>query len=259
MKVDGINSSQYFDRINSNRKTVYQNTTVYNTTVYNTQESTESNFAGNLAESTLNHQSKSENQMEEVNGKRSVNYPTMASGISASGIEKSSIMPCRIQNITYQESDNVKICIEDGCVYKAKVYEERNVIYIEKKSEDGTIEAFEANIEAIDKTSKNPVELMAAETYEKYKNGKSSSVEENFAAALIEFQQYVKDRIENGPPKFLIGSMEASIEEWDELLENVDEAIDEIKEEMRERIEKLEQSDEEKAEQEGGILNGYQD
>ena len=241
MKVNGINSSQYFDRINSNRKTVYHN------------------FAGNLAESTLSHQSKSENQVEEVKGKCSVNYPAMASGISASGIEKSSIMPCRIQNISYQESDNVKICIEDGCVYKAKVYEERNTIYIEKKSEDGAVEAFEVNIEAIYNTSKNPAELMAAETYEKYKNGESSSVKENFTAALIEFQQYVKDRIENGPPKFLIGSMEVSIEEWDELLENVDEAIDEIKEEMREHIEKLEQSDEEKAEQEGGILNGYQD
>lgn len=243
MKVNGINGSEYFDRINRNGKT----------------QNTGSDFAGNLAESTLSRQGKSENQAEEVKGRCSINYPAMTSGISASGIEKSSIMPCRIENITYQESDNVKICVEDGCVYKAKVYEDRNTIYIEKKSEDGAIEAFEADMGAIDKTSENPIELMAAETYEKYKNGKSSSAEENFAAALMEFQQYVKDRIENGPPKFLIGSMEASIEEWNELLENVDEAIDEMKEEMRERVDKLEQSDEEKENQEGGILDGYQD
>lgn len=246
MKVNGINSSEYFGQISKSKL----------------QERTESNFAGNLAESALYHQDESKNQVEDLKSERIMHYSAMTAGISAGGvsdIEKSRVTPCTIQNISYDESDYVKICIEDGCVYKAKVFEEQNKIYIEKKYEDGTKEAFEADIESLNEDSENPVELMAAETYEKYKSDKSNSIEEDYKAALMKFQEYVKDRIENGPPKFLIGSMAISIEEWDKLLAKVDEAIDDIKEEQRENQEKPEEQKEEKLSQEGGIVNGYQD
>ena len=57
--------------------------------------------------------------------------------------------------------------------------------------------------------------------------------------ALLEFYAFIEDRIKNGPPKYMIGSSEFSVEEWDKLLEDFDDQLDAIREEMRERIEKL--------------------
>ena len=56
---------------------------------------------------------------------------------------------------------------------------------------------------------------------------------------MLQFYEFIVDRIKTAPPKYIIGNSEFSIEEWDKLLEGVDGELDAIREELRERIEKM--------------------
>lgn len=82
----------------------------------------------------------------------------------------------------------------------------------------------------------------APETQSKEKTRESSDdTELDTEKALLEFYEFIEDRIKNGPPKYMIGNTEFSVEEWDKFMEGVDGQIDDIKEETRSRIAKLEE------------------
>ena len=96
------------------------------------------------------------------------------------------------------------------------------MVYIEQKNEDGSLNAYEVNPLKVSKDTKNPVEQMAVEAWERAKDmwndGMFSEIQEEagtedgeeeqklqtLAEALEEFQEYVKKRIKEGPPKIQI-------------------------------------------------------
>lgn len=62
---------------------------------------------------------------------------------------------------------------------------------------------------------------------------------------VMEYYDFVMDRIKNGDPKYQIGGRAMSVKEWDRLIDKVDECIDAIQEEQEERKEKLQEKKEE--------------
>ena len=78
--------------------------------------------------------------------------------------------------------------------------------------------------------------------------GGENETEENEALtveeALLQFYEFIEDRIKNGPPKYMIGNSEFSVEEWDKLLEDFDDQLDALREELRERIEAMKEQQE---------------
>lgn len=158
-------------------------------------------------------------------------------------VQYEGISVCDIQNISYEGSDYVRTDIENGCVYKAKVIDD-GVVYVEKKSDDGSVEAYEICTESVNSVDfcndKAVIDLClvakeAAVLSEKAvkNNDEVQDVNDDFHEQYLKFYEYVRNRIENGPPKFSIGKSEFTIDEWDRLLEGVDEQIDEIKDEIR--------------------------
>lgn len=234
MKVNGFNSSGFLEQIKRNKK--------------NDSHGFESSFAGNLAESSMNREIDTNNKNGEIRKENDIRYAAMANVINnvcnVQAFEKNGVKPCDVKNISYEESDNVKVCVEDGYLLKAKICENGETVYVEKKYDNGNTEAFEVDINTIEKDTEVPIEKMALETYNKTGKEKKDSIEEDLYEALLKFSEYVKDRIENGPPKFSIGSLEMSIEDWDKLIKKVDEILDEVKEELRERAAKQEQAEE---------------
>lgn len=65
-----------------------------------------------------------------------------------------------------------------------------------------------------------------------------TGIERSWEEAMLDFYNYVEDRIKNGDPKIPIGGSEMSVKEWDKLLEKVDGNLENIREELEERIRK---------------------
>lgn len=237
MKVNGVNVSGYFEQINRNKRK---------------ENGSENFFSDNFCKPLSDREDEVKTSTGDAQNGCRVNYSAIKPGINispVSEIEESSIIPCGVKNISYGECDNIKACIEDGCTYKAKVLEDKAIVYVERKNDDGTTEAFEVNINAVgaapyNNETDNQIERIAAEAYENYNAGRKPSPEDDFRKGLLEFYGYVQERIENGPPKFMIGSTEMSIKDWDKMMEKIDALLDEIKEELRERVEEQETEEE---------------
>lgn len=82
--------------------------------------------------------------------------------------------------------------------------------------------------------------------FEEYLSGKKPEAEEapeddssETKSPVMEYYDFVMDRIKNGDPKYQIGGQAMSVKEWDRLIDKVDQCIDKIKEEQEERQEKL--------------------
>lgn len=150
------------------------------------------------------------------------------------------VSECEARHIAYQESDYVKVFASEGFSFMAQVDVEARSIYIEKKVEDGTLKGYEVSIDKLDKETTDPVEQMALAAWEK-KTAQTEDEQRALTAeeALSRFYEFIEDRIKNGPPKYMTGNSEFSIEEWDKLMESIDGQIDAAKEEAEERIEKM--------------------
>ncbi len=147
---------------------------------------------------------------------------------------------CEVKHLTNQKSDYTKAYAVEGFLLMAQVEENSRSVYVEQKLEDGAVKGYEVNIDTLDPDTEDPVERAALEAWEqKMADGGGEPETLTVEEALQQFYEFIEDRIKNGPPKYMIGNSEFSVEEWDKLLEDFDEQLDAIREEMRERIEKL--------------------
>lgn len=161
------------------------------------------------------------------------------------------VTECSVRHISYSESDYVKICVADGFTLKAQADLAAGRVYVERKNEDGTCQAYEVDPRNVTEAAKNPVTQAAMEAWAKVRedaDGEAPKEEENnltlFEKRLQEFQEYVKQRVKEGPPKIQIGGAAFSEEEWDKLIRKIDRDIDAYKEELRERIRKQKEASE---------------
>ncbi len=149
---------------------------------------------------------------------------------------------CEVRAAGSWKSDYAKACVEQGFSLLAKVDVKGRSVYVEQKAEDGSVKGYEVEIDRVDPNTNDPIERMALEAWEKNAAGKDSTEEAEtltMEEALLQFYEFIEDRIKNGPPKYMIGNSEFSVEEWDKLLEDFDDQLDALREEMRERIAKL--------------------
>lgn len=131
---------------------------------------------------------------------------------------ESLLKECQVKKLSADESDNVKVDIFGGRVLKAKVLADGKTVYIEEKTDEGEVNAYEVDSTQIDKSGKDIVTQLIVETMEKF-----------------EYQ------LKRGEPKYSIGGSEFSIKEWDKLISRIDNTIEETKEELELREEKLKQ------------------
>lgn len=182
-------------------------------------------------------------------------------------IQLGAVIECSARHISYAESDNVKVCIQEGYTFKAKVYADSHKVYIEKKLDTGEVTGYEVNPLKLNVDTKDPLEQMALESWELARRAfmgdapfheinpqeelqrqmgeKISEPEKEdgyedltVEKALQKFYEFVEDRIKNGDPKYQIGASEMSVKEWNRLLEKIDAEIDAAKEQLREEIRK---------------------
>jgi hypothetical protein len=152
---------------------------------------------------------------------------------------------CQGKNITFEISDSVRVCVLQGYVLEAAVSDDGSYVYVKQKNEDGTAVTYEVDLSKVSENTDNPIEQMALQSAS---GSQEKQADKEWQKAMKEFSAFVEDRIKNGPPKYMIGAQELSIDEWDRLIEHVDKAIDNIQEEQKERIEKVKER--EKAEEE---------
>lgn len=162
-------------------------------------------------------------------------------------VNVASIVGCDVRQIEYQDADYAKSCVEQGFTLIAKVNTDNRSVYIECKREDGTVNGYEVSIDKIDGKTDNIFEQTALEAWGKSvleKNiaetdGGSGDMLLTHEEALLQFYEYIEDIIKNGPPKYMIGNSEFSVDEWDKFLESIDEQLEDMIDETKERIEQL--------------------
>ena len=158
-------------------------------------------------------------------------------------VTMNAVLEVSVRRIRAEESDHIKGFAAEGYTLKAQVSVDEQRVYIEQKNEDGSYQAYEVNPLLISKDTDNPIEQMAAEAWEKATKrinagmGSEHDAEDGgesftFEKMLEEFQSFVEKRIKEGPPKIPTGGAEFSEEEWERMLEKIDEIIDEFKEEL---------------------------
>ncbi len=152
--------------------------------------------------------------MSEKNNSESSIFADRLYKVQSENIE-SVLEKCQVRNISAEDSDNVKIDIFNGRVLKAKVLDDGKTVYVEEKNDDGEVNGYEVDSTKIDKSSKDIISQLIAETMEKFEN-----------------------QLKNGEPKYSIGGSEFSIKEWDRLIASVDDTLEDAKEELESRIEK---------------------
>lgn len=163
-------------------------------------------------------------------------YNAAASGCVPGNTVSKVVSECEPRGISSAACDRVKVCMEQGCIYKMQINEDEGKIYVEQKSEDGSVKGYEVSVGEISKNSSHPIENLALETWELYHGERSTK--EDFEEALLKFYEYTEDRVKNGPPKIQIGASAISEEDWKKLIEKIDEEINARKTELRERMEK---------------------
>lgn len=232
MNVNGIGKQTYYGKTNTGKG----------------NPKTGGGFYESLSEN-LNGRTEAEQKKEKVSTAGKTANAAVGGGypyrnVSSKAVDVSAVLECEARGIVYQESDYMKVYAAQGFRLMAQVNVDKRTVYIERKNEDGTFLGYEVNMDKVNKDTADPVEQAALEAWEakiseSEKDDEKDLEDLTFEEALLKFYEFVEDRIKNGPPKYLIGNSEFSIEEWDKLLEGIDGQLDAIKEELRERIEKM--------------------
>lgn len=250
MKVNGIENQSYHERTGKSKSTRKSKSDFYESLSENlsgqTERSTDTNTAAGM----------DANAVAEAAASKAYQYRNIHSAASISGTVNigEGISVCEAKHISYQESDYVKTFIQSGYTLMTQVDISTRRVYVEQKMEDGTIKGYDVKMDELNKNVKDPIGQTALEAWEKVKaEGKSEEDDENTVLtvedALQKFYEFIEDRIKNGPPKYMIGNSEFSIEEWEKFLESIDGQIDDIKEETEEMIEKLKEQHDERQSQ----------
>lgn len=238
MNVNGIGKQNYYEKTNG---------------VKGNPKSGGSGFYESLSEN-LNEKTGAEQKTESTAASKktaeavaNTGYPYHNISAKAAGVyenEKtvvSAISECEVLGLVYQESDYRKVSAVQGFRMFAQVDVDKRSVYVERKMEDGTCSGYVVDVDKLDKNTTDPVAQTALEAWEMKMSEEKEADEEKLTVeeALLQFYDFIEDRIKNGPPKYLIGNSEFSIKEWDKLIEGIDGQIDAVKEELRERIEKM--------------------
>ena len=165
---------------------------------------------------------------------------------NADRLANSAVDVCEVRKLTYDQCDYVKLCPDQGVVYKTRICENGQV-YVEEKKEDGTVSAYMVDPDKVADNTRVPLEMAAKEAAAHVQGTALGDTEEAYKKALDKFYVYAGERVKDGPPKFAIGGSEFSIEDWKKLMKSVDEQIDAIKEEIREDIRAREEEAEKKS------------
>lgn len=163
-------------------------------------------------------------------------------------VNVSSVTGCEARQITYSDSDYVKVFAKQGYTLMMQVDMDNRSVYVERRMEDGSVSGYEVEFDKIADDTGNPIELAALEAWGKTllekkvadTSGESGEETMSIDEALKQFYEFIQDRIKNGPPKYAIGNDEFSQDEWDKLLASIDEQLDDAREETEDRIEKIE-------------------
>lgn len=236
MNVNGIGQQTYFDKTNKEKSN---------------PKSRDRSFFKNLSENiqdkagsgpgTKETAAKNPGVVSTAYSYRNLTTVSEAIEVEKNGkTQQSAVSICETRNLTYQKSDYAKSYAIQGFTLMAQVDFSHRSVYVEQKTEDGAVTGYNVDIDQVDAGTKDPIEKAALEAWEQEReDGAQVETELTLEEALLQFYEFIEDRIKNGPPKYQIGNSEFSTEEWEKFLEGIDEQIDEIKEDLRERIEKL--------------------
>ncbi len=163
------------------------------------------------------------------------------------GETHAAVQTCRVRHISKAESDFFQVYAAEGYSLKAKVFQNEGKVYLEQKSEDGSIQAYEVTIKQVQEGTQNTLEQAAVAAWKKAEayDGETAI---DFDKAMLVFYERVEEQIKNGPPKFWTGGSEFSEKEWKKLIEELDGYLEEVREEQCKRMEKQRQEDEVKQE-----------
>lgn len=156
---------------------------------------------------------------------------------------------CSARHISYDEADHVKTFVESGYTLKAQVSVTRHKVYIEKKSEDGSVSAYEVDPLQLTSDTEDPIEQMALESWELAKrslageepffeelDSSNSYMNKSIEEAITDFYHFIEDRIKNGDPKYQTGGSEISVKDWKRLMEYIDDTMEQVREEQIARL-----------------------
>lgn len=171
MTVRGISGQGFYEKIQKQKRRDSQDGT-----------QAEMAFSNNLAENDLFHKSlkeqnrienRIENEKSETDEVQAVNSSFYDNSLHTSMVLRESgrvqlqaVVECSARHITYAQSDNVKVSVENGYTFKAQVHLDAHKVYIEKKSENGEVKGYEINPLALNQNTEDPMEQMALETWE---------------------------------------------------------------------------------------------
>lgn len=247
MKVNGIENQAYHEKTGtakSNRKgkgDFYEN--LSENLNGQTEKSTDTKTAAGM----------DANAVVKAAASKAYQYRNIHSSAAISGTVNvgEGIAVREAKHISYQESDYVKTLVQSGYALMAQVDVSARSVYVEQKMENGTVNGYDVDMNSLNRNAEDPIGQMALEAWEKVKSeGKAEEDADNTVItaeeALLKFYEFIEDRIKNGPPKYMIGNSEFSIEEWEKFLESIDGQIDDIKEETEEMIERLKEQQEER-------------
>lgn len=177
------------------------------------------------------------------------------------------VMECSVRHIALEESDRTRAYPAEGYMLKVQVDLNSHTVYVEQKNDDGTCRAYDVNPFLVSEHTKSPITQIAMEAWiaaQKAENGEEDTEEAKgteetdsegtgeepdtarlsaFEQRLLEFKEYVRERLKDGPPKIPIGGAEFTEEEWEKLIRKIDRDIDAYKEELRERIRKRKEAE----------------
>jgi hypothetical protein len=186
-------------------------------------------------------------QLESSVGAENTGKVDNTSAFTSSISITTAITQVNARNVTYRNSDTVKVNVLYGYTLKAQADTKSGIVYIERKNEDGTVNGYEVDLTKVNKDSDNFMEKIALEVYNKKLNSDFTL----FSDAVSQYSDYVQDKIINGDTKFQIGGSAMSLKDWDKLIGKVDMNLDEVKVVQEERTEKQKEQEKETKEVNG--------
>lgn len=215
-----------------------------------TYRSNEQEFCENLSYSLFNAEDNEDNSSQSTIRSSAIGNSFSYRSMSALALhmneseESNAVTECEVRNIKYKDSSYVKISILEGYTYKTQVNTEEDSVYVEKKSDDGTVKGYEVVISEIAEESDNAIEQIALQAWaveeEKALLEQAETEDiQNVETALNELYDFIKKRIKDGPEKYQMGASELSLEDWDKLLEDVDDSLDGEKPDIEEALQTL--------------------